>query len=148
MSTAHEYAETIREELEALNTVLSGPPNDYNPDADPMDDDPGAADYRYALDVLGSNYDADPADVFYAYLNETALDLAIRKDVRGADYETTVEILRTCGGPHCDITRNTHDGTAVTITVYWGGEECTRRIYLQDVAAALDEIAENATVNA
>jgi hypothetical protein len=130
---AHQYAETIAAELVALNDVLQGPP----------DDEAAAATYRAALDVLEWSHDTDPADALTSYLNETCLDVSFRRDIRGSDYEATIELLRTCGGPRCDIRRDTHDGTALTVEVLWWNDQATRRVYLPTLADALDQLADD-----
>ena len=133
---ADEYADIIARELRALDTVLAGDPDDYGDDETPGDYQRA---YNDALIELGRQPDDDPADVWADYLNETALDVSVRIDVRGKDHESTVEVLRTCGGPHAAFRRDTHDGHAVILTVHEGGDTATRRLYLSDLAAALDE---------
>jgi hypothetical protein len=132
-SHAHQYAETIAAELVALDDVLQGPP----------DDEAAAATYRAALDQLEWSHDTDPADALMGYLNETCLDVSIRRDIRGSDYEATIELLRTCGGPRCDIRRDTYDGAALTVEVFYGSDQATRRIYLPTLAEALDQLADD-----
>ena len=49
-----------------------------------------------------------------------------------------IEILRTCGGPRCEITR---DGIAVIVSVWDGTDEAHHRMSPQHVADWLDELA-------
>ena len=136
---AEQYADTIARELRALDTVLAGDPDDYGDDETPGEYQRA---YHDALAELDRQPDDDPTDVWADYLNETALDVSVRCDVRGEDCESTVEVLRTCGGPHASFRRDTRDGYAVMLTVHDGSDTATRRLYLSDLAAALDEHAD------
>lgn len=125
---AENYSRSIAEELIALDTLL-----DWQSDDD---------DRAQAFQTLEMDPDTDPADAINIYLNETALDLAIRRDTRGSEYPATIEILRTCGGPHCDIIRDTNDGIAIEVTTYDTPHRYTHRIYLSALSDHLDQIAD------
>jgi hypothetical protein len=75
------------------------------------------------------------------WLNETALDLAVLIDTRGGDFGAKIEILRTCGGPTCYITRDTNDGDRVEIRVSDGQHQYHKSVWLTNVANYLDEWA-------
>jgi hypothetical protein len=53
-----------------------------------------------------------------------------------------IEMLRTCGGPRCDITRDSDDGQIVAVTTYDGGDQATIRNSYPVLARYLDELAE------
>lgn len=126
MNDSETYSRTIADELIALDTVLGA----SDPD-----------EIAEALAVLEMDTDLDAGDAFTVYLNETALDVSVKLDTRGADYGSRVEILRTCGGPHCEITRDTNDGTALTVTTHYGTDTYHHRINLDNLADWLDELA-------
>ena len=139
-NTAQEYAENIAQELRELETVATGAPYGFEPDDSTTDDETGA-EYRQALTDLEMEHDTEnPLDT---WLNETALDLAILRDTRGNQFANRIEILRTCGGPTCYITRDTNDGHRITIEVTSGTETGQKRLSLPDVANYLDELADN-----
>jgi hypothetical protein len=135
--TARTYAEVIAEELETLETVATGAPYGFDPD-DSENDDDTSAEYRAALTNLEMAHDTEsPLDT---WLNETALDLAILRDTRGGEFGQRVEILRTCGGPTCYITRDSNDGDRLEIRVSDGHHQHTTSIWLPNIATYLDEI--------
>lgn len=125
---AEDYSRTIADELIALDTLLTWRSDDE--------------EKLEALQLLEMDPDTDPDDAISIYLNETALDLSIRRDTRGSEHPATIEILRTCGGPHCDIKRDTNDGTAIEVTTYDGQHRYTHRIYLPALSDYLDQIAD------
>jgi hypothetical protein len=136
-NTAQEYAEGIAEELKNLETVATGAPYGFQPD-DETSDNETDSDYRAALTYLEMAHDTEsPLDT---WLNETALDLAILRDTRGGDFGQRVEILRTCGGPTCYITRDSNDGDRIEIRVSDGHQQFTKSLWLPNVATYLDEI--------
>jgi hypothetical protein len=136
-NTAKEYAELIAEELKNLETIATGAPYGFQPD-DETSDNETDSDYRAALTNLEMAHDTEnPLDT---WLNETALDLAILRDTRGGDFGQRIEILRTCGGPTCYITRDSNDGSRIEIRVSDGYKQHTHNVYLNDLANYLDEI--------
>ena len=136
-NTAQEYAETIAQELRELETVATGAPYGYYSD-DSENDDDDSAEYREALTNLEMAHDTEsPLDT---WLNETALDLAVLIDTRGGDFGAKIEILRTCGGPTCYITRDTNDGDRVEIRVSDGQHQYHKSVWLTNVANYLDEL--------
>lgn len=137
-NSAERYARTIGQELLALETILDGAPKGYYPDH-PEYDDEEHTDYRAAVNELEMEHVTDPDEIPFIWINETCLDIT---------YLTThdldrarIEILRTCGGPHCEITRDTNDGTAVTVTVHDGSDSYHHRMYLDNVSTWLDDLA-------
>jgi len=136
-NTAQEYAEIIAEELRELETVATGAPYGYQPDDETSDNDLDA-EYRQALTNLEMSHDTEsPLDT---WLNETALDLAILTDTRGAEFAAKIEILRTCGGPTCYILRDTNAGDSIVIHVSDGHQQHYKTVYLANVANYLDEL--------
>lgn len=137
-NTAQEYAEIIAEELLHLETVATGAPYGFEPDDSTTDDETGA-EYRQALTDLEMEHDTEnPLDT---WLNETALDLATLIDTRGGEFGAKIEILRTCGGPTCYITRDTNAGESIVIHVSDGHQQHYKTVYLANVANYLDELA-------
>jgi hypothetical protein len=144
---AYEYALLIKRELLALETLLEnwGDIAAAVPDDLADMDGQGVGDIIDALAELGIEWpENDGIDVISTYLNETCLELTVLRAVNGDLYEPArerVEILRTCGGPRCDITRDTNDGDMVQISVNSGGDASTIRVSVGTLAAALDELA-------
>jgi hypothetical protein len=130
--TARDYCRNIGRELDALDFILAHSSRDL--------DDETAEAYAEAINELETDADLDACDIVAQYLNETALDLKI---LRTDDcQQTRVEILRTCGGPHCEITRDSNDGHIVAVTTYDGHDQATIRNSYAALANYLDEIAQ------
>ena len=130
-NTARDYCRGIARELDALEFILTTA---------------GDLDEAIALDVaaayaeLGQENTNDDYEAPLTWLNESCLDLKVlRTDDRE---QTRVEILRTCGGPHCEITRDSNDGQVIAITTYDGTEQATIRNQYPNLSAYLDEIAQ------
>jgi hypothetical protein len=141
MSAAREYCQLIGRELNALETVLSV-------DAEALrrhfagENAREAYDEAYdeAVKELETDPDLDAYDQLSEYLNETILEFKIlRTDDRNSH---RIEMLRTCGGPRCDITRDSDDGQIVAVTTYDGGDQATIRNSYPVLARYLDELAE------
>ena len=131
-NTARDYCRNIGRELDALDFILAHSGRD-------LDDVPAQA-YAEAINELETDIDLDACDIVARYLNETALAMKI---LRTDDHQQTrVEILRTCGGPHCEITRDSNDGYIVAVTTYDGHEQATIRNSYRELANYLDEIAQ------
>jgi hypothetical protein len=131
------YSQLIAGEVLAVETLLEGRPRGYDP-ADIDEADEEHTNYRDALNELELPQDYDPADILADYLNNYALDVTW---YRSGD-KTRVEILRTCGGPHCDITRDSHDGEMLEVRTYEAGAPVdTMRVWAPALAAHLDELA-------
>jgi hypothetical protein len=132
---AAEYAAAIVEEVQALDRLVGGlyarrdaSLQEFWDDCETIGVSPEALEDGYA-DALGAWLDNCLAvEVFVG---------SVRRDAR------RVEVLRTCGGPHCEITRSNDDGAAVTVTVHDGHDTATVRIYPANVAGALDEFADS-----
>jgi len=141
---AYEYALLIKRELLALETLLEN----WQDIAAAVPDDladmdgQGAGDIIDALAELGIEWPAnDGIDVISTYLNETCLELTVLKATGGSE-RARIEILRTYGGPRCDITRDTNAGDMVEISVHYWGDSSTIRVSVGTLAAALDDLAE------
>ena len=126
INDAQRYAETIAEELRLLDSALQSP------------DSP-------ALAELFGDYDEEDIftelDVLSLYVNNLALDLSVRRDTRGAEYGSTIEITRTIGGPGCWIRRDTTNGDWLEVTAAWGGSRGHVELSLNTLSAWLDELA-------
>ena len=131
-NTARDYCRNINRELDALDFILTHAGHDL--------DDIAAATYTEAISELETDPDLDACDIVAQYLNETILELKILRT--DDQQQTRVEILRTCGGPHCEITRDSNDGYIVAVTTYDGHEQATIRNSYAALANYLDEIAQ------
>lgn len=130
-NTALDYCREIRKELDALEFILT-----TAGDLDPAT----AEDIAAAYAELGQENTNDDYEAPLTWLNESCLDLKVlRTDDRE---QTRVEILRTCGGPHCEITRDSNDGQAIAVTTYDGSDQATIRNQYPNLSAYLDEIAQ------
>jgi hypothetical protein len=130
-NTARNYCRNIVRELDALDFILTA--------GHDLDDETAAA-YAEAVNELGADIELDAYDIANQYLSETVLELKIlRTDDRN---NTRVEILRTCGGPHCEITRDSNDGHIVAVTTYDGHDQATIRNSYTELSNYLDEIAQ------
>ena len=130
-NTARDYSRAIAQELDALEFILT-----TAGDLDPATTEDIAAAYA----ELGQENTNDDYEAPLTWLNESCLDLKVlRTDNRE---QTRVEILRTCGGPHCEITRDSNDGQVIAVTTYDGTEQATIRNQYPNLSAYLDEIAQ------
>ena len=129
--TARDYSRAIAQELDALEFILT-----TAGDLDPAT----AEDIAAAYAELGQENTNDDYEAPLTGLNESCLDLKVlRTDDRE---QTRIEILRTCGGPHCEITRDSNDGQVIAVTTYDGTEQATIRNQYPNLSAYLDEIAQ------
>lgn len=130
-NTALDYCREIRKELDALEFILTTAGN-----LDPAT----AEDIAAAYAELGQENTDDDYEAPLTWLNNSCLDLKVlRTDDRE---QTRVEILRTCGGPHCEITRDSNDGQVIAVTTYDGSDQATIRNQYPNLSAYLDEIAQ------
>lgn len=121
---AQEYAETIAREVRDLEEVLSG--------------GEGAAEALVRLE-MNDREDAE-GQWFGLWLNETALDVSVRVDVRGLDKGATVIVLRTVGGPRCEITWDSHDASNVEVLAWWASDFGRVRLTVPNLVAAFEEL--------
>ena len=140
---AYDYALLIKRELLALDTLLENwgdvagySPDDMSPDIDPETH----AVIVHAISELELEWPTGDSDLVSDYLNDTCLELTVLRADSDRD-RARVEILRTCGGPRCDITRDTNDGDMVEIVVHDGRDSSTVRVSVGTLAASLDELA-------
>jgi len=130
-NTARDYCREISKELDALEFILAT--------ADNLDE-AIALDVAAAYAELEQENTADDYEAPLTWINNTILDLKIlRTDDRE---QTRVEMLRTCGGPHCEITRDSNDGQVIAVTTYDGSDQATTRNTYPNLSAYLDEIAQ------
>jgi len=95
-----------------------------------------------ALAELGLDH-VEQYDALSTYLAETALEITYYHTAADKDgyAKTRVVILRTCGGPFCEITRDSYDGHQIEITTYLGSDSYTYRATAPALAEQLDELA-------
>jgi hypothetical protein len=143
-NSARDYALLIKAEIVALDTLLecwgdiAGISNEEK-DALAEDTLSEVNDALAALELEWPEY--DDADIVGDYLNGTCLSLDIWRKVGDSDGATRIEILRTCGGPRCDILRDSDDGSIVEIRVYCGSDSHTLRVNAGTLADYLDTMA-------
>lgn len=143
-NSARDYALLIKKEIVALDTILecwadiAGISND---EIEELAEDT-LSDVRAALAALELEWpDDDGADIVGDYLDSTCLDIGIWRKVGDTNGATRLEILRTCGGPRCDILRDSDDGSIVEIRVHCGSDSHTLRVNAGMVADYLDTMA-------
>ena len=130
-NSAREYCHAIECELIALENLLDC-------EAVRTDDDDARLLEAYA--ELEFENTGDAADAIHQWINETLLEFKIlRTDDRN---QTRVEMLRTCGGPHCEITRDSNDGQVIAITTYDGTQQATTRNTYPHLSQFIDDIAQ------
>jgi hypothetical protein len=134
---AYDYALLIRRELVALETVaevwleIANYPEQFEDDY--------RDEITQALTELEWEWPTDSdMDPIMEYL-DNVLEIQI---LRGNNDRARIEILRTCGGPRCDITRDTNDGTVIEISVHDGSDHSVIRVNLPTVANYLDMLGE------
>lgn len=130
-NTALDYCRSIRRELDALETILEC--ETVRTD----DDDEQLAEAYTELEFENTG---EPIEAIYQWINETLLEFKIlRTDDRS---QTRVEMLRTCGGPRCEITRDSNDGQVISITTYDGTDQATTRNTYPHLAQFIDDITQ------
>lgn len=144
MNDAKDYALLIKQEVIALDTLLENWAdivNISNEDREELATN-GGDDIRESLETLDMSWpDDESADIVGDYLNNTCLDVEVWRKVGDSDGATRLEILRTCGGPRCDILRDSDDGSIVEVRVYSGSDSHTLRVNAATLADYLDEMA-------
>jgi hypothetical protein len=134
---AHDYALLIKRELQALETVADSWDSIVTEWDDMTDED--REELRQALAELELERPTDSdIDPIMDYL-DNVLEIQV---LRGNNNRARIEILRTCGGPRCDITRDTNDGTVIEISVHDGSDHSVIRVNLPTVANYLDMLGE------
>lgn len=123
---AQDYAQLIADEVRNLETVASGPDSDG---------------YEAALAALELSPDDVWSDPIGAWMSDTALDFSVKIDSRGIDHGWSVTVLRTTGGPHCEVVHDSNHGTHVEVVCYWGGDYGRVMLSARNLTAMLEEIA-------
>jgi len=121
---AQKYAETIAGEVRDLDQALSGGEG---------------ADEALARLEMNDREEAE-GQWFGLWLNETALDVSVRVDVRGIDRGATIIVLRTAGGPRCEITWDSHDASNVEVLSWWASDFGRVRLTVPNLAASFEEL--------
>ena len=138
------YSQMIAGEVLAVETLLEGRPKYFDPnDIDEADDE--HTRYRDALNELELPHNYDPADTLADYLNNVCLEVTwLSTHSLGLDNyrKTRAEILRTCGGPRCEIIRDSTDGQQIEINTYDAGNPVDSiRVWAPILAEQLDDLA-------
>lgn len=131
---ARQYSTGIANEIKALETLCTLDPNDDN-DTDEI----AATLATLEMDHVTQNEALD------TYLNETALEINYYRSHQADTYNLRTVILRTCGGPRCEITRDSNDGHQIEVTTWELDENYTYRVTAPNLAGILDDYAEAAT---
>lgn len=119
------YCHTIAEEMKDLSNAI-----------DPNNDE----EYEEALKALDFTH-IDKGDEIITWLNETCLEIINYYDMGGDP--TGYVILRTVGGPRCEIRREIEDGEAFYIDTWSGGDYHSHRFHSRALAFNLDELLTN-----
>ena len=124
MSTkyATDYCETIADELKHLTNIIA-------PDT--------PQEYATSLEALEMEH-VEQGDELFTWLNESCLEITKNYDDDGELLGYT--ILRTCGGPRCEIRRELRDGENFYVDTWDGSEYSSLRVSLRDLAFNLDEL--------
>ncbi len=129
-NTALDYCRSIQRELDALETILK------SETVRMLCHDEQLAEAYAELEFDDSG---EPVEAIYQWINETLLEFKIlRTDDQS---QTRAEMLRTCGAPHCEITRDSNDGQVISITTYDGADQATIRNTYPHLSQFVDEIA-------
>lgn len=125
MSTkyATDYCETIANELRHLEATVT-----ETPDTD---------SYRESLEYLEMEH-VEQGGELVTWLSESCLEITKNYDDDGELLGYT--ILRTCGGPRCEIRRELRDGENFYVDTWDGSEYSSLRVSLRDLAFNLDEL--------
>jgi len=123
---AQKYAAGIADEVRALDKALAG----------------GEEAAQALVDLEMTDREDAEGDWFGLWLNESALDVSVRVDTRGHDWGATVIVLRTVGGPRCEVVWDSHDASNVEVLAWWGSELGRKRITVDHVAARFEELVE------
>lgn len=143
-NAARDYALLIKEEIIGLDILLETWADLEDVSEEDALESMVSGDYEnvknalVALELSWGGYDG--ADIVGDYLNGACLSLDIWRNDNGTD-GPRIEILRTCGGPRCDILRDTDDSSFIEIVVNSGSDSCRLRFHAESVAAYLDEMA-------
>lgn len=123
---AQKYAAGIADEVRALDKALAG----------------GDEAAQALVDLEMNDREDAEGDWFGLWLNESALDVSVRVDTRGPDWGATVIVLRTVGGPRCEVVWDSQDASNVEVLAWWGSELGRKRIMVDHVAARFEELVE------
>lgn len=126
------YSARISEEIHALNELMG---------------DPYEKDLREALlnelELTHLDPTADGWEIMSVWLNETVLDVSVMIDTRKDTLNGRVVLLRTVGGPRCEIVRDYGNGDTVEVLTWWGGEYGRSVVWLPLFAHYLDHLVES-----
>ena len=121
---AQRYSLEIANELQHLETLLKS--------------NPISEDYEIARTYLEFDH-VEQGDELITYLNETVLEITKQHDDDGEPIGYV--LLRTCGGPRCEIRRDTVKyGDNFYIDTWDGSEYYSERLNLRALAFNLDEL--------
>jgi len=133
MNEADFIAESIASELRALDVILQR----HDPHAD--EDLVAASVDRLDMRAWGEITDARLDSAVWLWLEEICVGHKRYREIGGEGRRLV--ITRSCNGPHVEISRDTDDGTAITIDAYDGRDHAHRRVHESALADALDQYA-------
>jgi len=146
--TAHDYARRIADELREIAHVDEQWRDEWPRDWDPIARH-WANDHSFHPELEDDRaYDAAP-DIGMGWLGEQ-LDVWANVEWRHPQWEqprTTVNavtVLRTCNGPHCEVSWNGNHDDVLTVSVWWGGEHATTSAVCAPVVNAMSVVWDNA----
>lgn len=127
---AQNYSATISEEVEALEQLLS----------DPFGEERETLLTKLELDHLEPTDDGH--DIIAVWLNEDVLDVSVQIDTRKDTVNGRVVLLRTVGGPRCEVVREYGNGTVIEILSWYCGEFGRVVVNADYLSAYFDELIE------
>lgn len=89
------------------------------------------------LSELNETVESD-GEAVSTWLNETALDLNVFSSVLKKE-GIIVEILRTCGGPRCEIQLRSDEEGWLTVNAWWGISFASKRVHARRLWQELNE---------
>lgn len=138
---AYDYAVLIKKELIALDTLLEHWSAVAGEELESVPEEV-TEEVLPALAELEMEWPTLDTDFLSVWLNETCLEVTVLKETSAVNNRRVLEILRTSGGPRCDITRDTYDSDFLSVIVHDGADTSTLRVSLPSLADSLDDIAE------
>lgn len=90
----------------------------------------------FELKKLDRENNQDEIDLFF---RETILDFEV---FRSARRNTIAKILRTTGGPHCEISWESSSPNYLTVSVVWSRYNHSENVYAPNLGEQIDAILE------
>ena len=128
---AQNYSALISREVVALEQLLS----------DPFGEERETLLTELELDHLEPT--ADGLDIIAVWLKEDVLDVSVQIDTRKDTLNGRVVLLRTVGGPRCEVVREYGNGTVVEVLTWSCGEFGRVVLNVDYLSAYFDELVES-----